>query len=309
MAPVIRRTALPIVLVVLLGACANETASSPTTTVAETTSTTCAASADQTDVAYGADPLQRLDLSLPEGAGCPPVPVVVWVHGGGWQIGDKSNAMTAKVALWNDAGWAVASVNYRLTDPSVPAARRVVAPSHNEDVAAAVGWLTDNATDVGIDPTRIALLGHSAGAGIVAALATDPTYLEAVGLQPTDLACVAPLDTEAFSIADAVESGAVLADIYGDAFGTDPQRWEDLSPLTHVGDAPTPPLFLVTRGTDGRRAIVATFAAAVDAAGGETTIVDLPGFSHEDVNKRIGDPNDDELTPALQEFLSACLAR
>ena len=47
----------------------------------------------------------------------------------------------------------------------------------------------------------------------------------------------------------------------------------------------------------------------MEAADGDVTVVDLPGFTHEDVNKHIGDPTDDVLTPALQAFLADCLAR
>lgn len=308
------RLALLSSALLLVSACASEAANSPPTTTAPrqtetTTSTACTAPVDQTDVAYvdNGDPLQRLDLHLPDRAGCDPLPVVVWVHGGGWRTGDKEFSVADKVPLWNAAGWAVASINYRLTDTAVAENERVMAPTHNEDVAAALGWLVDHAGEVGVDAEHIALLGHSAGAGIVAALATDPAYLGAVGLEPIDLGCVGPLDTEAFSIAAAITTGPQLANIYEVAFGTDPDRWEELSPLTHVGEAPIPPLFLVTRGTSARRQQVADFASAVERADGEVTIVDLPRFSHEDVNRRIGDPTDTQLTPALEDFLTACL--
>ena len=296
----------------LLAACSSETTTDrPSATTGASSTEACRPPAGQRDVAYvdGGGPLRRLDLYLPDDVGCAPVPLVVWVHGGGWRTGDKANAMADKVVLWNDAGWAVASVDYRLTDTSVPVADRVVAPTHNEDVASAIGWLIDRADDLGIDPDHLAVLGHSAGAGIVAALATDPGYLDAVGLEPIDLGCVAPLDTEAFSIEAAVGTGPVLGKVYADAFGTDPARWTELSPLTHVGEAPIPPLLLVTRGTPLRREIVGTFADAVEASGGRVTIIDLPTFSHEEVNKRIGDPTDGQLTPALQDFLTTCLTR
>ena len=308
------RLALLSAALLLVTACASEATTSPPTTTAprETTttaSTACTAPGDQTDVGYvdNGDPLQRLDLYRPDSAGCSPVPVVVWVHGGGWLTGDKEYSVADKVPLWNDAGWAVASINYRLTDAALPENERVMAPTHNEDVAAALGWLVDHADELGIDAEHLALLGHSAGAGVVAALAADPTYLAAVGLEPTDLGCVGPLDTEAFSIAAAVEGGPPLANVYEVVFGTDPDRWEELSPLTHVGDAPIPPLFLVTRGTPARRQQVADFARAVERSDGEVTVVDLPTFSHEDVNKRIGDPTDTQLTPALANFLTTCL--
>ena len=306
------RLALLSAALLLVTACASGAATSPTTAPRETTttaSTTCTAPADRTDVAYveDGDPLQRLDLYLPDRAGCSPVPVVVWVHGGGWRTGDKEHSVDDKVPIWNDAGWAVASINYRLTDAAVPENERVMAPTHNEDVAAALGWLVDHAHELGVDAERLALLGHSAGAGIVAALAADPAYLGAVGLEPIDLGCVGPLDTEAFSIAAAVDSGPQLANVYEVAFGTDPDGWEELSPLTHVGEAPIPPLFLVTRGTPARRELVADFARAVERSAREVTVVDLPTFSHEDVNKRIGDPTDTKLTPALADFLTTCL--
>jgi acetyl esterase/lipase len=261
------------------------------------------------DVPYVTDahPEQRLDLYLPPSTGCDPVPLVVWVHGGGWRIGDKANAIDTKVRQWNDAGWAVASVNYRLTDVQAPAADRVMAPSHDEDLAAALAWLHAESEALGIDPERVALVGHSAGAGIAAAVTVDPTYLGAHGLDPSTIACVAPLDTEGFDISLLIDGGGATARLYRSVFGDDPAMWDELSPLTHVGDAEPPDLFLVRRGTPARRAQVDAFADAARDAGAEVTVVDLPGFTHEDVNKRIGDPSDDVLTPALQAFLEGCL--
>lgn len=295
-------------VVVLLGACSDE--APPAAEDTGGTGTTCPAAGDQTDVPYveDGDPLQRLDLYLPDAVGCAPVPLVVWVHGGGWRTGDKANAMDPKVRLWNDAGWAVASVNYRLTDVRAPAADQVVAPAHNEDVAAALAWLVTHRTELGVDRDRIALLGHSAGAGITAALAADPTYLAAHGLDPSALTCAAPLDTEGFDIEAVVAGGGPLASLYRSVFGTDPARWRELSPLAHVGDAPIPDLFLVRRGEAARRAQVDAFADAARRSGAEVTVIDLPGFSHADVNKRIGDPVDTDLTPALQELLTGCLS-
>jgi arylformamidase len=298
----------------LVAACANRASSSDPVTPRSDAArdTTCVERADQVDVPYveDGDPLQRLDLYPPPDAGCASVPLVVWVHGGGWRTGDKGNGVAAKVELWTSAGWAVASVNYRLTDPADPVGQRVVAPAHNDDVAAALGWLAAEAAELGIDPDRIAMLGHSAGAGIVAAVAADPGYLGAHDLDPAAIACAAPLDTEAFDIARVMEGAGDEAQpqLYRLVFGEDPARWSELSPLTHLGDGAVPNLFLVTRGTPERRAQVAAFATAADEAGGNVTVVDLPGFSHEDVNQRIGDPTDDLLTPALDAFLTDCLA-
>jgi len=302
-----RRPAIVLTMALLLGACADEVPA--TAPVTDPVTSSCPSRVHQMDMPYvdGRDQLQRLDLYQPRDAGCAAVPLVVWVHGGGWRAGDKSNGMDPKVELWTNAGWAVASVNYRLTDITLPVADRVVAPSHNEDVAAAVSWLVSRSADLGVDPDRIALLGHSAGAGIAAAVTIDPAYLAAHDLDPSAIACFAPLDTEGFDIGAAVAEGGALAVLYLSAFGTDKSLWEDLSPLAHVGEAPAPDLLLAKRGNATRRAQVDAFADAARAAGSAVTVVDLPTFSHEDVNARIGDPADDQLTPALQEFLTACL--
>ena len=67
------------------------------------------------------------------------MPVVVWVHGGGYRKGDKAQQVAAKVALFAKRGWIFASVNYRLTKLTDPVPARY--PAHYDDVAAAVAWL------------------------------------------------------------------------------------------------------------------------------------------------------------------------
>ena len=139
------------------------------------------------DTIAGVDPnLLSLDVYPPSTAACD-APIVMWVHGGGYQIGDKRNQMLDKVALFNDAGWILVSVNYRLTAPG--AASSAQYPDHFHDVASAVAWVHDNIASYGGDPERIALLGHSAGADIVSNVATNPSYLQAVGLDLGSLRC------------------------------------------------------------------------------------------------------------------------
>jgi len=101
----------------------------------------------------GVDPRWlSLDVYRPVRSGaCAAAPVVVWVHGGGWRQGDKRNGAARKAARFNAEGWVFVSVNYRLTDASVPEADRVMYPDHNDDVAAAVAWLHDHAAEYGLD--------------------------------------------------------------------------------------------------------------------------------------------------------------
>ena len=199
----------------------------------------------------GVDPdLVSLDLSIPDVAdGCGPVPLVVYVHGGGFSVGDKGNKITDKRRLFTSEGWAFASVNYRLS-PSPPNGDpgRVQHPTHVQDVAAAVGWLADEGPARGIDPTRIALMGHSAGAFLVALAATDLSYLGAAGVDPSQVRCAIPLDTRYDPRTEAALSPSAAA-MYRNALGDDPARWDAASPLRVVrAKAGTPDFLIVTRG-------------------------------------------------------------
>jgi len=250
--------------------------------------------------------LLSLDVYRP-GENCRHAGVLVWVHGGGWAIGDKANGMTDKVALANGEGMTLISVNYRLSDGSGPGP--VVWPDHPDDVAAALGWIVDNDDELGIAHDRIVLAGHSAGAGIVAEIGTDARYLAPHGMEPEDLACVAPLDTEAYDVTAAVGGGAQQSTIYRNAFGDDPDDWVAASPLEQVGSVdPAPSWFFVRRGGAARRALSDTFAAALEDAGATTRSVTPIGYSHADVNEKLGQPGETQITPPFVDFMRACVA-
>ncbi|HEU4537402.1 MAG TPA: alpha/beta hydrolase [Polyangiaceae bacterium] len=123
---------------------------------------TVAAYTKTSDVAYAAlHPAQKLDLYVPDGAG--PFPLIVWVHGGGWQTGDKAPTPAAAQAK---RGYVVASVNYRLSGDAI-------FPAQIHDVKAAVRWLRANAAAYKIDRARVAAWGPSAGGHLVALLGTS----------------------------------------------------------------------------------------------------------------------------------------
>lgn len=144
---------------------------------------------------------------------------------------------------------------------------------------------------------------------IVAQIASDARYLAAYGLSPAELACAAPLDTEGFDVPAVAAGSDQQALIYRNAFGSDPPDWEAASPLRQVGGTePTPDWFLAKRGTAARRALAESFAAAVRDAGATTTVVDVTGYSHEDVSRRLGEPGETRLTPPFAAFLDACVA-
>jgi acetyl esterase/lipase len=287
---------------------ATTTTSRPATTTTTTTSTAggCARPGLATTVAYrtiaGVDPnALSLDIAAPKGA-CR-APVVLWVHGGAYQIGDKANQVAAKRALFNGKGWIFVSINYRLTTPGSPTSARF--PDHYEDVAAAVAWVHRSIGAYGGDPDRLALLGHSAGADIVANVADQPRYLAAVGLTPRSIDCVGPLDTEGFDKVTSVGDGESVQ--WETALGNNPDYLTETSATRFItGDDSLPPTIGVVRGAPDRRAIEQAYLAKVASTGARTVTIDAAGLSHEDVNTRIGAPGDTVMTPPLVAFLDEC---
>ena len=106
------------------------------------------------DIAYGPDPRQRLDVYVPEGQG--PFPVIVFTYGGSWDSGNKTDYGFVGRALAS-RGYVVAIVDYRL----VPQIRY---PVFVDDVAQSINWVIDHATEFGGDANRLFAMGHSAGA-------------------------------------------------------------------------------------------------------------------------------------------------
>jgi poly(3-hydroxybutyrate) depolymerase len=80
-------------------------------------------------------------------------------------------------------------------------------PDHPDDVGEAVGWLDRNAVAYGLDPDRIFLMGHSAGAHLASLVSTDPSYVRRHGVDPRQMTGTVTLDTGAFDVARAVGGG------------------------------------------------------------------------------------------------------
>lgn len=249
-------------------------------------------------VTDGDPALTTLDIyELTRPGGCAPSPILAWVHGGGWRIGDKRNRIDDKARLAEEQGWTLIAVNYRLTP-------EVMYPVPNQDVADAVAWSLDHAADYGADPFRTAVMGHSAGGGIVAAIATDERYLQNAGTDLSALDCVISLDTEGYDITARGGDGGV----YDAMFGTDPTLWPDASPVFHVEAGKSiPDFFIVTRGGPTRVALAQHFTDTLRAADVPTTLIDVP-LSHSGVNAAVGDPADTLVTPPLVAFLEGCFA-
>ena len=189
-------------------------------------------SADDLNISYGKLPEQKLDVYTAAVTGDKSAaPVVIWVHGGGWRNGDKDNLSGKRLCKsWANHGVTMVNLNYRLT-PSV------VHPAHVEDVAAGIAWVHENIARFGGDSKRIFLLGHSAGAHLVALVATNPKYLQAHSQFPNEiLAGVMPIDTASYDLV-ATDTRLVRRMIH-DAFGDEPETLAEASPLQQAEKNP-----------------------------------------------------------------------
>ena len=118
------------------------------------------------DLAYveGGHERQKLDLYLPEKSGGP-LPVILWIHGGGWMAGSKEQCLPLR-GSYLERGYAVASIGYRLSG-------HAVFPAQIEDCKAAIRWLRGHAKEYGLDPERFGVWGSSAGGHLAALVGTS----------------------------------------------------------------------------------------------------------------------------------------
>lgn len=192
---------------------------------------------------------QVLDVYAP--AGAKNLPVVVWIHGGGWVTGDKSRVDT-KPQAFVDRGFVFVSTNYRLL-PDVDMGTIV------RDVAKAVGWVHKNIEGHGGDPQRLLIMGHSAGAQLAALLCTDDRYLKAEGVSLSAVRGCVPVDGDTYDVPLIIETAAARRKALGQPdpkfghyqkFGNDPEKHRDFSAVNHVAKGKHIPPFLLLHVAD-----------------------------------------------------------
>lgn len=182
------------------------------------------------DAAFGSDPRQRLDIYAPRAPSAAARPVIVFIYGGSWSSGTKSGYSFVGRALAS-RGFVVAIPDYRL----VP---QIHYPAFLEDNAAAVRWVRSHFSEIGGDPNRVVLMGHSAGAYNAAMLALDPRWLGADRKAVKALVGLAgPYDFLPFD-------GPVVEQTFGSV--ADPIETQ---PINYVGRN-DPPAFLATGDED-----------------------------------------------------------
>ena len=244
----------------------------------------------QRDIAYGADSAQRMDVYLPPHA--QRAPILLMVHGGGWRLGDKDNSgvVDNKVARWLPKGVIFVAVNYRMIPKADPLAQA-------EDVARALAKVQELAPAWGGDPANIILMGHSAGAHLVALITAAPEIAAGQGAKPWKGSVL--LDSGALDVPAIMT--ARHRPLYDKAFGDDPAKWQAASPVHRLA-GPTLPMLAVCRSGGIHESCPANqaFAAKARQLGGRVDVLPM-ALSHGEINMQLGLPG--SYTERVEAFM------
>jgi arylformamidase len=250
---------------------------------------------------------QVLDVYSPPGA--KNLPVVFWIHGGGWQAGDKKEVQI-KPKVFTEKGFVFVAINYRLL-PAVEMGDII------RDVAKGVRWTHDHIADFGGDPNRLFVMGHSAGAQLAALICTDDRYLKAEKLSLNIVKGCVPVDGDTYDVPAIIETAETRWKAHGlplakfghrEKFGNDPVKHKDFSAVTHVAKGKDIPPFLILHvaGHPDVTAQAVRLGNVLKDAGIPVTVFGARETTHNKLNADLG-LVDDPATKALFEFLDKTL--
>jgi arylformamidase len=216
------------------------------------------------------------------------LPVMLWVHGGGWTNGDKS-MVDLKPEAFNSRGYLLVSVDYALV-PSVNYREQV------RELAQAIAWVHQHIAEYGGSGDKIYLMGHSAGAHLVAMVSIDDSYLRQQKLDLGVIKGSVLLDGAAYDVATQMEQAPLeaLKQIYVTAFGSSPAQLHDASPVFHVAAGKSIPPFLivhVSRRSDSAQQSQ-ELSAALRRAGVKVEEYAADNKSHRTLNREFGQAGD-----------------
>ena len=263
------------------------------------------------DVPYATPAAERqiLDIYSPKDA--KKLPVVFWIHGGGWQVGDKKEVQI-KPQAFMDKGFVFVSTNYRLL-PNVE--MKVIV----QDIAKSIHWVHDHIAEHGGDPQRMFVMGHSAGAQLAALICTDDRYLKAEGLPLTFIKGCVPVDGDTYDVPAIIETAETRRRVHNqpqakfghrEKFGPTAENHRDLSAVTHVAQGKNIPPFLILHVADhpDNAAQAQRLGAVLKDAGLPVTVFGAKETNHTKINENLG-VADDPSTKVLFEFVVEALKK
>ncbi|MCY7352531.1 MAG: alpha/beta hydrolase [Cytophagaceae bacterium] len=216
----------------------------------------------------------QLDVYAPRRKPATLQPVVVFVHGGAWNSGSK-NIYSFIGRRLAKQGVVAVIINYRLSP-------QVQVPAMADDCARAVLWATRNIAEFGGDPTRIYVMGHSAGGGLAALLASDDRLFARLGLLKNPVRGAILDDPGGVDMNNYLQKMEYPGDeSYLTAFGRDSTVWRRVSPIYYVS-ATNPPVLVFVGGKTypGIKSSTARFREELKKAGARFEFTVLPGKKH-----------------------------
>ena len=231
------------------------------------------------------------------------LPVVLWIHGGGWRAGDKSSVQK-KPQAFVDKGFLFVATNHRFFP-------NVTVKEMTGDIAKAIRWIHDHATDYGGDPKSIFVMGHSSGAHLAALVCTDDRYLKAEGLSLSIIKGCVPVDVSVYDIPKRLkEGGSVATSTFTKTFGEKEESQRDYSPAWHVAKGKNIPPFLILHVADRAETKVQAhwLADKLKEAGIAARVVAAEGTNHGTINANLGKAGD-KPTVEMWAFLSASIKK
>lgn len=263
------------------------------------------------------DPEQTLDVYLPDARTDPPDtyshggrPIVMWIHGGGWAAGDKSDTIGPKAQACTERGFIFVSINYRLffsPKENPGTSRPAVGIRDIElDIAKAVRWLHDNAADFGGDPDSVFVAGHSAGAQLAALFCTDDSYLRSEGLTFAVIKGCIPVDGDTYYPPLQIDTSTPREAAGKRPMFPDEAAQRDLSAVMHVAAGKDIPPFLLLHVSDfpetRTRLQTEILAQTLRDAGIGAKVFAAEGKTHLTISSDLGRPGE-PVTRALLDFL------
>jgi arylformamidase len=241
------------------------------------------------NLSYGSDAAQRFDVYRPKDARN--APVIFMVHGGGWRHGSKTakGVVQNKVNHWVSRGLIVISTNYRLLPDADPLEQA-------RDVAQALTTAQAQASRWGGDARQFILMGHSAGAHLVALINASPILATGLGAKPW-LGTVS-LDSAALNVPAVMEARHLR--LYDKAFGTDPGFWQATSPWHQMVKGSAPLLAVCSSRRSDACPQAEQYRDKAIAQGSRAMV--LPqDLSHAEINEHLGLPG--SYTESVDTFL------
>jgi acetyl esterase/lipase len=241
------------------------------------------------DVRYGDDPQQRFDVYAPQHADH--APVIMLVHGGGWAFGDKAmrNVIENKVGRWVPRGFIVISIDYRMLPQTPPLAQA-------GDVALALAYAQQHAGQWGGNPGAFILMGHSAGAHLVALVSVDASIGKRYQVAPW-LGTVS-LDSAALNVVAIMQNRHLP--LYDRAFGSQSSDWIAASPLQQLRGRIVPFLAVCSSQRQNSCPQAHNFVEKAASFGTPASVIEQD-LSHEQINERLG--LDSDYTRQVEAFM------